>query len=651
MVRGFVVLGLLVSLPLGWSCRADEEKNEASFRVVPSQVMLGALPFGRDGDTSIPIHIVVTGLPPGVQVSNIDCSHAQGIRVVGRRYDNKNMIVEMEADVQKLCAGEPYGAFIKRDIRLETNCQVQPQFVVPITGWLDINTTPRDFNQFVFLGVARWHGIWSSPNIAGALLTGFALLVTGVIGWLGKLAGETRGTLVIVGLVMAIGVICPILLWLGQTYSREAWVALFVAGVVGAICCPPLRRAALGVLLSFAIILLLLPHGVQRCESYTNLTGDLSIANRLKLWEGALQMMAEHPFIGVGSGQFETVFERDYQGFNHTAKTATAVNDCLTFGAEHGLFFLSLIIGPVLLLVTSALRLVCKTHSILLMTLTAVLIGTLITSSFSTLWMVPDYQWLVGITLLGVAGYVVMTGIRVPERLGFANKMLLRLSGWTIVTLVVLFSAAVTSLSLLPTRIFTYHIYERGVATASCRVVSPRWQTSHGTIIYLTSVTDQSVLYHSTIRPIAAMGWQVIPLADTTDPAKVRYLIDALHQLSPEASLFVAGDARGGKSAWKIAAGESPKIVKAGGGFDFLTMDLASDDSTSAPRQRFLVYQSLYSEGASSNPAICAQKQVAFKGLPLTVILSRDGVDHFSAGWMRFLATLNAFFLNENHHS
>ena len=473
-----LVLGTFVNIGPLLDCRAGEESSHTPLSVSPSQVMLGSLTFGRSRDNSIPIQFVVSGLPRGTRVTNIDYSHAGGIVPVSQRCEGQNVIVDVTIDVQKLCAGEPYGAFIRREIRLETDWPDQPQFVVPITGWLDINNTPRDFNQYVFEGASRWQGIWATPNIAGAELTAFVLILIGIVGWLQRLIQERRVTAGMAGIVAAISLICPALIWLGQTYSREAWIALFIAAGITAVVCPPLRRAAWGVLFSFSLILLFLPHGLQRVESYANVTGDLSIANRLKLWEGALQIMAEHPFAGIGSGQFETIFEQDYQEFDHTAKTATAVNDFLTFGAEHGLFSLSLMTGLILLVVTSALRLVSRSQCILLMTLTSVLLETLIASSFSTLWVVPDFQLLVGIALLGLSGYGATMAILSDECSRVGKVLLLRLSKCTVLTLVIWFILAVASLSLLPTRIISYHVFEHDADSASFQVVAPRWQPS-----------------------------------------------------------------------------------------------------------------------------------------------------------------------------
>jgi hypothetical protein len=583
MLRSFPLHAFLCTLALIAGCEADDLKETASMKVVPSRIELGSLEFGRGASAPLHAQLVVSGMPPGMQVVDIDCSHARGVSVLSQFIDKKKVVVNLEVNEMQLCESEPFGAFIKKEIRLETNSPIEPQFVVPIIGWVDINNTPRDFSQFVFHGAPRWRGIWSTPNAAGALLAMIILSLVGIIGWSWKRFQESRGWAAMTGLYVSIPAIVVALILLGLTYSRGAWLAVLIGCGAVAFCGLPLRRVAWLVMMAFMGLLLILPFGMQRIESYTIVHDDLSIANRLKVWEGALQMIADHPLAGVGSGQFESVFEQDYQAFDHTAKTSTAVSDYLTVGSEHGLLVLSLILGPLLSLVILSLRLSVRTQGVVITTLTAILIGVLVTSSFSTLCIVAEYRWLSAITVLVLTGYIAMIGIREGEARQFSCYLLVQVSKWTIATLVVLFLASMISLSFLPTRSVAFEMRVNQRPSISYRAFEPRWKTSCGIILYLADCNHAEVIAHSTVRPMAAMGWEVIPVPESTDPALLRDLIEALYQGSPGLNLFVAGDSNGGRIAWKVAAEESPGIVRAGGGFDFLSIDLDAAGTLNAP--------------------------------------------------------------------
>src|ERR1700679_774881 len=89
MYRSFVLLALL--LALAWGSRIYAADGGASFRVIPSRVILGSLAFGRSETSAVPIRLVVSGLPPGVQLTQIDCSHARGIRVIDQQCDKNGI--------------------------------------------------------------------------------------------------------------------------------------------------------------------------------------------------------------------------------------------------------------------------------------------------------------------------------------------------------------------------------------------------------------------------------------------------------------------------------------------------------------------------------------------------------------------------------
>jgi hypothetical protein len=616
-------------------------------RTIPSKVILGAMEFGQYGDSTARFKFIVEGMAEGNKLTNIDCSQASGVHVISQQRSGSRIIVELEANKQQLISGEHFGAFIRKAVRLETDCPQQPQYVVPIIGWLDINRSSRDFSKFVFQGTPRWQGPWATPNVAGAILASVAIFLTGGTGWLQTRFSQSNYLVPIVCLCMTISTEILVLWFLGLTYSREAWLAFSLGCSAMAVGSPRLRWPSLGAIGMFAALICYLPHGVQRLESYSQLGGDLSIANRLKLWCGALQMMADHPFTGVGVGNFSSVFERDYQDFSHTAQTSTAVNDYLTIGAEHGLFFLSAVVGPLLLLLAWSFHHCRKLENPPLSVMAALLVSLMISSCFSTLWPVPTFKWMALATLVGLIWLSLIPEFRRSEVKPFAFRVLLQSSKWTVSTTLVLFFAGSISLTVLPTRFSSQEIAGKRSELVRYAEIEPRWTKPKGTIIYLSSLSDEAALRHSTLRPLAAMGWRVIPISSRSDPASVHDLIDVIRDKSPSGNIFIAGETIGGKLAWKIAATESPEVVRAGAGFDFLSAEMDDPKENCAPRQPFLVYQSLYSDGVSSNPAICARHQIEFKGMPLRIVLCSDITNHFSTSWIMFLTTLSTFFDHE----
>jgi hypothetical protein len=636
------IMALMWGVPLPSSAGAISE-----IKAVPAKIILGALEYGQNNNSTAHFRLRVEGIPGGCGLTHIDCSQAAGISIVGEQKEGPAVVVELEVDKRELSSGQPYGAFIKKQIRLETDCPGQPQFVVPVIAWVDINHSSRNFSQFVFQGKPRWQGPWSTPNVAGAMLATSVLSLIGLAGWLPKRISQKNNVVLLLSFSLALTATGIVLWLLCKTYSREAWLAFFLASGVMALCSIQLRGPALWSIAVFIVFLCCTPSGVQRFESYAHLDADLSIANRFKLWGGALQMMADHPLTGVGAGGFSLNFERDYQQFSHTAQTSTAVSDYLTTGAEHGILVLGLLVGPLLLLLVWSLRLCRMSGSLPLIVFTAMLLGLMTTSCFSTLWIVPDYRWMAGITLGGLLWYAVIKEFWKREFKSFTFQLLLQSSKWTLATSLVLFAMGVVSLGILPTRFSTHEIAGSDSHLMRYDEIEPRWASPKGTILYLADLSNEAALSHSTLRPMATMGWRVIPVSCGANPEWVHDLINAIRQAPSSGNIFVAGETSGAKLAWKIAAEEPPQIVKAGGGFDFLSSDMDAPEGKGAPSQPFLVYQSLYDDGASSNPAILACNRIAFKGLPLTVVLSDGSTSHFSSGWVKFLTTLNIFFDHE----
>lgn len=77
-------------------------------------------------------------------------------------------------------------------------------------------------------------------------------------------------------------------------------------------------------------------HFARRMFSAFN-SVDFSGWNRSAAWEGALQISAEHPWLGVGWNQSEPLYEHYYLLCRLTESAAIQLNDYLTVGATLGI--------------------------------------------------------------------------------------------------------------------------------------------------------------------------------------------------------------------------------------------------------------------------------------------------------------------------
>ena len=74
---------------------------------------------------------------------------------------------------------------------------------------------------------------------------------------------------------------------------------------------------------------------VRRVVSVGNIN-DFSWRNRVAAWEGALQMMADKPWLGFGWNQPERVYDSLYRPARLTEGGAMQMNDCLMLGTTLG---------------------------------------------------------------------------------------------------------------------------------------------------------------------------------------------------------------------------------------------------------------------------------------------------------------------------
>ncbi len=434
-------------------------------------------------------------------------------------------------------------------------------------GMLSVNTTGRDYSQYLYEGELRWQGPWPTPNIAAAFLATGTILLCG-IGCalhqrLPSLFKWPVATLVFV--TMSAG--CFLL---AKTYSRGGWLSMGAGILVLLLGIKRPRWYPVLLAALFALSIALHPAGVHRAASTTDVDGDKSISHRLLLWEGALQMMAEHPWTGVGSGKFGEVFMRDYQLPEHSQSYSTAINDFLTIGTERGIPVLSLTAALFLFLAGMGIWTGMKHSNPFLVGCGAAIFSCLVGSWFSSIAFSSDSTYLLISASIGVvtgAGwYQVLNWQKRADsfhRKAFSSFR--RVSHiFAILTAGIGGICAIAGLVALRNRPVIEPMSMSGIAGIR---TTPRWKQAKGTIFYLGNRGQKpSELIKNTLRPLAQMGWEVFAFEQAA------YASDAclqmtriLHGLKQtrfvERNLHLAGHNQGAQVALALATTSNAKAV------------------------------------------------------------------------------------------
>jgi hypothetical protein len=226
--------------------------------------------------------------------------------------------------------------------------------------------------EFHYRSRARLTGLWDNPNVFGALMAMGTVLAIAMV-WPSEADGEDRPNVsggsrclnliahsvfhsprsamkrafwLAAAVVLATGLL--------RSYSRGAWFGAAVGlAYLGwqlqhhpgkrelRILFPRLKlnclvcAAALAVVASWS-----LRHAggpvAQRAASVAN-SNDFSWRNRVASWEGALQMMTERPFFGLGWNRPQWVYVQFYGSSSVPDRGALQLNDYLILGTALGL--------------------------------------------------------------------------------------------------------------------------------------------------------------------------------------------------------------------------------------------------------------------------------------------------------------------------
>jgi hypothetical protein len=181
----------------------------------------------------------------------------------------------------------------------------------------------------------------------------------------------------------------------------------------------------------------------------------------------------------------------------------------------------------------------------------------------------------------------------------------------------------------------------------TCNIVLPRWKKSKGVIVYCSNIDeDANILFHTTLRPLAALGWEVICAPPLHDKSQIERAIISLTHTYPQEKIFVAGDSEGGMVAWKIAV-EIPDQITAGAGYGFLSLDANQTKDYLNVKRPFLIGQSLYDDQVSANAAILAKQGRVLAGTPVSVLLTSGSTSKFSPQWHDWICSVDLYFEKE----
>ena len=214
-------------------------------------------------------------------------------------------------------------------------------------------------HTYKYFGDARWTGLWVNPNNYGLLMGTGAVLALGItvssIPFQGpKMKSYPASRLGLVVVLTALGVM---LLGLEKSYSRGAWIATAVG--IGYMLwtkenrpSDPWRRPVTSWLksnwLPCCVVVASLTaivfsqfrkadwRPVRRALSVAN-TADFSWRNRVAAWEGALQIVAEHSWLGAGWNRPESIYDTYYRANKIEDARAIEMNDYLMLGATLGI--------------------------------------------------------------------------------------------------------------------------------------------------------------------------------------------------------------------------------------------------------------------------------------------------------------------------
>ena len=269
---------------------------------------------------------------------------------------------------------------------------------VAVLGLWEIFAGIAQLNEFWvdlenFSGVmVRMSGPLENPNLMAGYL---AIIIAFWSGYRSCRPQKRDGILGIIGL-------CLLSVCLFLTYSRGAWISLFVVLIALGVWHRSKKYLFFGVFSLAVLALLSEPLVLERISSIWNPTADSSSALRLAIWHSTLYLIADYPICGIGWGAFPLVYPLyDYFLIDPKPTIYHAHNLYLHLIAEVGIVGFFIWIGIVFTLVKNLWSRVSKKESLALGVVCA--IGVILLGGLTDDWLfnpkISTFFWiLVGLS-------------------------------------------------------------------------------------------------------------------------------------------------------------------------------------------------------------------------------------------------------------
>jgi hypothetical protein len=642
--------------------QAQEMDSDDGFRIKPSKIFLGSLAYGGDqpGGEIKPVTIELKASVRDWEITEVELLHAAGVRAARERVNPYEWRLHLTFDGEEMVRDLPFGSLVTRWVRVETSLPENPLALIRLTGLLSKNETDRNFSDFVFQGRKRWQGWWGTPNMAGSLLAVVLVLGSGLAACSLILIKDPRRCWV--SGLLALVLLAPGFWLLASTYSRGAWIAWGLGWILLLLFSRPpqdLRKrwwhAGRLFLLAAGLLMLgclgLLPGAAKRAGSTVAMEEDLSVRNRLWVWEGAWQMMADHPWRGVGPGKFGAEFAAGYQKRGHRDDYSTAISDYLTWGAERGIPVLAVGLGAALALV--ALGFIRSREQRgwngWLPPFSAALASFGGAGVFSTLWFVRDWQILFGILVLFLLILLLLDLWQRGDIFRNLQKMAALMALSVILVGLALLGVGQGLLTRLPTRIEA----EKSADGFMSWTVAPRHQSSKGFMVYFQDRQEKaSEGFRDTYRPLAEQGWTVLVYEESPGAhhfPEIRRLVSS-RENEANPTLVLAGHYGGAETAYafrrELAEHEPERpTVLAVFGWKGDEDWLAGASSPNPPRT--LVVLSLYDDKVLAHRWLSWQRKNWLPVPGVDLQMSKSMVGKSSESWQRWLDALETLLAEQ----
>jgi len=183
---------------------------------------------------------------------------------------------------------------------------------------------------------SRLEILFDHPNYLGnALAFGILFLSFSILAFKNKIL---KCIICIVIFVLILGMVA--------TLSRGAWLSLISGLLFGSILIfiysnkkADFLKLLLGLIAFIAIsVAIVNPNRISERFDISIKDTEISTMNRITLWKTSLQIIKDHPLLGVGLGNFGNVLDKNYKTeFLNDESFATALNNYLTLAAEVGI--------------------------------------------------------------------------------------------------------------------------------------------------------------------------------------------------------------------------------------------------------------------------------------------------------------------------